>query len=56
MSSNEAASLSLKNVVIQDRFHIQMKVGEGSFGSVYFAIDRKNNRPVAIKTENQQQK
>ena len=42
-------------MVIQDRYHILNKVGEGSFSSVYFAMDRKNNRAVAVKMETNKQ-
>lgn len=44
--------VSLNGQIINDRFHIVNKIGEGSFGEVYIAIDKKNGRQVAIKTEN----
>lgn len=28
------------------------KIGAGSFGTVYIAFDYKNNRNIALKTEN----
>jgi serine/threonine protein kinase len=37
-------SHKLNNLVIQGRFHVINKVGEGSFGEVYIAVDRKNGR------------
>jgi len=56
MSNDHVAEQGLRNLVIQGRFHIYNKVGQGSFGAVYFAIDKKTGRPVAVKTENQNQK
>ncbi len=43
--------VSLNGQTINQRFHIVNKIGEGSFGEVYIALDKKNGRQVAIKTE-----
>tara|TARA_B110000208_G_C11762994_1_gene427599 strand:+ start:936 stop:1856 length:921 start_codon:yes stop_codon:yes gene_type:complete len=37
--------------LINSQYEIQEFVGKGSFGYVYKALDKKNNRIVAIKTE-----
>ncbi len=39
--------------IIQDRYHIEQLLGEGGFGAVYKAMDRKFDREIAIKLLNQ---
>ena len=36
--------------VIDDRYEIQQRIGEGGMGVVYEAIDRKRNLRIAIKS------
>lgn len=44
--------MSIKNSLIAEQFQLVGKIGQGSFGKVYLALDTLNNsRPVAIKTE-----
>ena len=35
---------SLNGQIIKERFHIVNKIGEGSFGEVYIAVDKKTGR------------
>jgi serine/threonine protein kinase len=42
---------SLNGLVINGRFHLVNKIGEGSFGEVYCGIDKKNGKEIAVKTE-----
>jgi len=37
--------------VLDSRFVLELKVGQGSFGKVYVAWDRKKNRKVALKID-----
>lgn len=44
--------MSIKNALIAEQFQLVGKIGQGSFGKVYLAIDTlDNDKPVAIKTE-----
>lgn len=43
--------LSNKEFLLLERYLIKRKVGEGTFGSVYLAVDRVSNSPVAVKIE-----
>lgn len=42
---------SLENLTINDRYYIIKKIGEGSFGQVYVAIDLITENYLAIKCE-----
>ena len=42
---------SLNGLVINGRFHLVNKIGEGSFGEVYIGIDKKTSKYIAVKTE-----
>lgn len=35
--------------VVEDRFRVGRKLGEGGFAKVYFAVDRETNVPRALK-------
>ena len=37
------------NTVLLDKYQVKEKLGKGSFGVVYAAIDLKQNKRVAIK-------
>ena len=39
----------ISNVVIGDKFKVIRRVGNGSFGSIYLAMDNTNKELVAIK-------
>ena len=45
--------MSIKNTLLGEQFRLVQKIGQGSFGKVYFAYDLQdpNQKPVAIKTE-----
>lgn len=47
MSNYKANKMSLVN----ERYHIQEKLGQGSFGVVFHGIDTKLNERVAVKVE-----
>lgn len=40
------------NFIIGKKYRIRRKLGSGSFGEIYIADDIINNRPVAVKVEN----
>ena len=42
---------SLENLTINDRYYIIKKIGEGSLGQVYVAIDLITENYLAIKCE-----
>ncbi len=37
--------------LVNERYHIQHKLGQGSFGVVFHGIDTKRNERVAVKLE-----
>ena len=39
------------NEVINHQYIVRNKIGAGSFGSIYLAMDQINNKKVAIKVE-----
>lgn len=39
------------NSVFNSRYNIMNKIGSGSFGSIYFALDTFTNQKVALKVE-----
>ena len=44
--------MSVKNTLLGDQYRLIEKIGQGSFGKVYLALDLSNNNaPVAVKTE-----
>ena len=50
-------SLNTKNeIILNDRFVLLEKLGVGSFGSIYKALDKTNNQEYAIKFEKLKQK
>jgi|LauGreDrversion4_2_1035121.scaffolds.fasta_scaffold328346_1 serine/threonine protein kinase len=42
---------TLENLVIKDRYLLMKKIGEGSFGEVYLAIDNHKGNYYAVKCE-----
>jgi len=44
---------SIPETLAQGRFQLKKKVGEGSFGMVYWGIDQKTQQKVAVKLEHQ---
>ena len=45
------ASAQLHNAVISNRFRVGRKLGAGSFGELYAAVDMSTNTEVALKVE-----
>ena len=43
--------MELQNQIIANKYIIQEKIGNGSFGSIYKGINQRTNEKVAIKTE-----
>lgn len=43
--------VSLESLIISKRYLLIKKIGEGSFGEVYLAIDTKRDDFLAIKVE-----
>lgn len=41
----------LNQLVINGRFELINRVGEGAFGEVYLAHDKKTDKKVAVKIE-----
>ena len=39
----------IQNVIIGDKYKVIRKVGGGSFGSIYLAMDNTNKELVAVK-------
>lgn len=46
--------VSLEKLVIKDRYLLIKKIGEGSFGEVYLAIDQIKGNYLAVKCESAQ--
>jgi len=49
---NPLAKIPTSHPTMEERYEIKSKVGQGGFGSVYRAIDKRMNREVAIKRIN----
>jgi serine/threonine protein kinase len=43
--------VSLENLTIKERYLLIKKIGEGSFGEVYLAIDNVKGNYLAVKCE-----
>ena len=43
-----------KNTVVENRFYVQMKIGEGSFGRVFKCKKRDNGQILALKVMRKQ--
>jgi serine/threonine protein kinase len=43
----------IQNVIIGDKYKVIRKVGGGSFGSIYLAMDNTNKELVAVKIVSQ---
>lgn len=46
--------VSLENTLIKERYLLIKKIGEGSFGEVYLAIDNIKGNYLAVKCESAQ--
>lgn len=44
------------NLLINNRYKLQTKIGEGAFGQVYVGMDTETNEQVAVKLENRDMK
>ncbi|MEW6210164.1 MAG: protein kinase [Acidobacteriota bacterium] len=44
-----ALAEALPGTVLDDKYHLEHKIGSGGFGAVYHALHRGLNRPVAVK-------
>ena len=43
--------MTLQSVVVNNRYIIGEKLGSGSFGTIYSAVDNQTNNKVALKLE-----
>jgi serine/threonine protein kinase len=50
MNQENPANSWQVGAVLQNRYTIEQKLGQGGFGIVYFARDNRNNQKVVIKT------
>ena len=44
------------DIRIAGRYHLGRKLGEGSFGEIYLAVDLRNGEEVAVKLEHRKTK
>ncbi|VBB33362.1 unnamed protein product [Acanthocheilonema viteae] len=51
---NEPKDLLSVNEIINDRFVVEEKIGQGSFGQIYRGKDKRQKRCIAIKVEPEQ--